>query len=286
MIAAKFSLRCLPVVPQALQLGQRFLQRLRSQIYAFGCHLYSQEAGFSFSKNHPESLPGWFRRELIEKVGCVCRLSDWDLPYTVNMIEPQDQRSKPESPGEVTRLIRRWQSGSDAALEDLLPLVYAELRQIAGTYLAREDVEVSLQPTELVSETFLRLVRQGTAHADCRQHFFAAAAQMVRRLLVEAARHRQAACRSSALTVTLDDEMPAPAASADLLDIEAALEDLTKINERQARVVELRFFGGLTIPEVASISEVSVATTERDWSAARRWLRRRLASIRPMSEPT
>ena len=199
------------------------------------------------------------------------------------MVEPQDQTSKPESPGEITRLIRRWQSGSDGALEDLLPLVYAELRQIAGSYLAREGDEVALQPTELVSETFLRLVRQGTVHADCRQHFFASAAQVVRRLLVEAARHRQAARRSSALTVTLDDEMPAPAASADLLDIEAALEDLTKINERQARVVELRFFGGLTIPEVASISEVSVATAERDWSAARRWLRHRLASIRPMS---
>ncbi|MEM7277437.1 MAG: ECF-type sigma factor [Pseudomonadota bacterium] len=208
------------------------------------------------------------------------------LLYTVNMVEPQDQTRQAESPGEVTRLIRRWQSGSDAALEDLLPLVYAELRQIAGTYLAREDVEVSLQPTELVSEAFLRLVRQGTAHADCRQHFFAAAAQVIRRLLVEAARRRRAARRFSSLTVTLDGEMPAPAASADLLDIEAALEDLTKINARQARVVELRFFGGLTIPEVASISEVSVATTERDWSAARRWLRRRLASIRPMSEPT
>ncbi|MEM7582488.1 MAG: ECF-type sigma factor [Acidobacteriota bacterium] len=184
-------------------------------------------------------------------------------------------------PGEITRLLFEWQGGDAAALDDLIPLVYADLRALAAARLAREIGPRTLQPTALVHEAWVRLVGSDPGRLASRTHFFATAAAAMRRILVEQARRRRAHKRgggADSLTLELEG-MPTPALQPDVLDVHRALDDLARIDERQARVVELRFFGGLTVPEVAELLSVSRATAERDWTAARHWLRRRLESI-------
>jgi RNA polymerase sigma factor (TIGR02999 family) len=180
--------------------------------------------------------------------------------------------------GDITRLLVEWQSGDAAALDDLIPLVYDELRALASAHLAREHGPRTLQPTALVHEAWMRLAGSEPGHLASRNHFFATAAAAMRRILVEQARRRRTRKRGrSEDRITLElDGLPTPSLEPDVLDVHRALEDLARIADRQARMVELRFFGGLTVPESAEVLGVSLATAERDWTAARHWLRRRL----------
>ena len=188
----------------------------------------------------------------------------------------------PGSGGEITRLLGHWSSGQSDALDTLLPLVYQELRGLAATHLFKERSNHTLQPTALVHEAWLRLVDSNPGNVECKTHFFAAAALTMRRILVEHARRRSTKKRAGdqrRITIELEETPGLKADLApDLLDVHDALEDLNLVSERQAKLVELRYFGGLTVPEAAQVLDTSVATAEREWTAARYWLRRRLAS--------
>jgi RNA polymerase sigma-70 factor (ECF subfamily) len=178
----------------------------------------------------------------------------------------------------VTDLLLAWGEGDRQALDRLVPLVYAELRRRARVQLSRERGSHTLQPTALVHETFLRLVDQRDARWRNRAQFFAVSARLMRRILVDHARARAAAKRGGdAVRVALDvaDET-ATGPETDILVLHETLERLASQDERQAHVVELRYFGGLSVEEVASVLEVSEITVKRDWAMARAWLFREL----------
>ena len=179
----------------------------------------------------------------------------------------------PHSPGHVTRLFSQWRSGEEHAAEQLLPQVYEELRRLADSYLRRERPHHTLQPTELVNEAFLRLFGSEMSVAD-RVHFFALAAQVMRRILVDHARRQSAGKRFAPRDrVTLDTSAAIESGtSVDVLDLHRALERFSEFAPRPARLLELRFFGGLTLNEAAEVADVSRATAARDWEAARIWL--------------
>jgi RNA polymerase sigma factor (TIGR02999 family) len=179
---------------------------------------------------------------------------------------------------EVTTLLNRWTAGDKTAFDELMPIIYRELKQMASGFLARESANATLNPTALVHEAYLRLVRQEEVRWDGRAHFFGAASQTMRRILVDAARARLAAKRGSgvrpesldgAITVALAPDL-------DILALDEALTELAAIDPDRARVVELRFFGDLTLEEVAIVMDTSVSTVRRDWAFARAWLYRRL----------
>jgi RNA polymerase sigma factor (TIGR02999 family) len=185
-------------------------------------------------------------------------------------------RTPKPGPGEVTRLLESWRQGDDAARDALIPLVYAELRRRAAGHLRRERRGHTFRPTDLVHETYLKLCAQNPAWQN-REQLFAVASRLMRRILVDHARMRAAAKRGGGVRVTLAEGMAsAPAAEPDLLDLDAALEELSALDERHARLVELRFFGGLNIEEAARALDISVATANRDWMTAKAWLFRRL----------
>lgn len=175
--------------------------------------------------------------------------------------------------GEVTALLGRWQSGDEAALDALLPQVYDEIRQLADRYLRRASGRHTLQPTELANEVLVRFLGSG-AQAKDRLHFFALTAHAMRNILVDRFRRRSAVKRGSDPTlVTLETGLAdLPPVSIDLLDLDRALERFTEVSPRAARVVELRFFVGLTNEEVATVLDVGPATVSREWRAARLWL--------------
>ena len=179
---------------------------------------------------------------------------------------------------EITRLLADWSNGDRGALEKLTPLVYDELRRLAGRYLRQERVGHTLQSTALVHEAFLKLVGQNNVRWQNRAHFFGIAAQMIRRILVDYARARQAGKRGSgAEKLSLDEAIALPGApDLDLLALDDALEGLAKIDERQSRLVELRFFAGLTLEETAEVLQMSIATAKRDWVSAKAWLSREI----------
>ncbi len=185
----------------------------------------------------------------------------------------------PISPAAVDRIFDRLESGGGAAVTDLMPLVYDELRRLARRYVQRERAQ-SIQATDLVHEAYLRLARDRPQRWQGRTHFLAVAAIGMRRVLVERARARGAAKRGgNPVRVTLDDALAAqPGASVDLLALDGALSALAALDARQARIVELRFFGGLTVEETAEAAGVSPATVKRDWTLARAWLRRALGA--------
>jgi RNA polymerase sigma factor (TIGR02999 family) len=177
----------------------------------------------------------------------------------------------------VTRLLQAWRDGDEVARDRLIPLVYAELRRRAAGHLRRERRGHSLRPTDLVHETYLRLCAQNPAWQN-RDQLFGVASRLMRRILVDHARARAAAKRGG-IRVTLVDDLAAstpPSAEPDLLDLDSALDELAALDERQAHLVELRFFGGLSIEESARMLEISVATANRDWVTAKAWLFRRL----------
>jgi len=183
---------------------------------------------------------------------------------------------------DLTRMLIAWRDGDPGALDRLVPLVYDELRRQARLQLRRERAGHTLQPTALVHEAFLRLAGQRRAQWQNREQFFAVAARAMRRVLVDHARARGAAKRGDGRTLIALDEAPAPSAppGVDVLALDRALDRLGEIDPRQARVVELRYFGGLTAPETASALDVSLATVNRDWAMARAWLFRELGGGR------
>lgn len=179
----------------------------------------------------------------------------------------------------VTELLRRWSEGDDDALAELMPVVYAECRRIAERQMRAERVEHTLSPTALVNELYLRLVDQRRATWQNRAQFFATAARLMRRVLVDHARSRGAEKRGGArVLVSLDlaRETPAPSAVGDVVAIDEALERLAERDPDQARIVELRYFAGLTVEETASVLERSPRTIKREWQMARAWLFREL----------
>ncbi len=179
------------------------------------------------------------------------------------------------TPGEVTVLLKAWGEGDASARDRLIPLIYGELRRRAAGHLRRERHGHTLRPTDLVHETYLRL-RAQNAEWHNREQLYAVASRLMRRILVDHARGR-AAVKRGGVRVTLADDLKSSApVEPDLLDLDAALDELAALDERQAELVELRFFGGLDIEEAARALGVSVATANRDWVAARAWLYRRL----------
>jgi RNA polymerase sigma-70 factor (ECF subfamily) len=184
------------------------------------------------------------------------------------------------------KLLSRASGGDPHAVEELMPLVYNELRRLASSYLRRERPGQTLQATALVHEAFVRLVGERTTRWQNRTHFLAIAALSMRQILVQRARARKAAKRGGdPERITLDEQLIAgsgPAAhDLDLIALDAALEKLAALNERQAKIVELRYFGGLTVEEVAEALEISPATVKRHWTVARAWLHKELSSITP-----
>ena len=184
----------------------------------------------------------------------------------------------------VTQLLVEWQNGSQKALDRLIPLVYEELRTIAGRYLSRESVGHTLQSTALVHEAYFRLVGQRRVQWQNRAHFFGIAAQMMRRILVDHARHQHRDKRGGpAQKLSLDEAIAVaePEVDVDLLALDEALTALARIDPRGARIIELRFFSSLTIEETAEVLDVSTGTVKRDWIAARAWLSREMKQEPP-----
>ena len=193
--------------------------------------------------------------------------------------------SSPPSTRHVTRLLIDWRSGNQAALDELLPLVYKELRRLAQARLREERKDHTLQATALVHEAYVRLVDLDRLTFSDRTHFFAIAARVMRQVLVDHARRKRSDKRGGGATmITLGGVSVAASSKAldvDVLDLDTALEELAAVDERVARVVELKFFVGLTLEETAEALSISHATVEREWAVAKAWLFRRLATVRP-----
>ena len=179
-------------------------------------------------------------------------------------------------PEAVTRLLHAWSTGDLGARDQLMPMVYAELRRRAAAHLKRERPGHTLRPTDLLHEAYLRLCAQNAGFKN-RDHFFGVASRLMRRVLVDHARARSAAKRGKACRVTLAEDVAAASPPVDLLELDAALDELFALDEREAQVVELRFFGGLTLQETARVLGISLATAKNDWAHARAWLFARLA---------
>jgi RNA polymerase sigma-70 factor (ECF subfamily) len=184
-----------------------------------------------------------------------------------------------QPPESVTQLLVDWSKGDQKALDKLMPLVYSELRKLAGNYLRRERQDHTLQPTALVNEAYLKLIDQRNARWQNRAQFYGVAAQLMRRILVDHARAHQAAKRGGSdqqrLSITSAGQL-GEKPETDLLALHEALEELGTIDPQQSRIVELKFFGGLSIEETAEVLGVGHATVERDWKMARAWLRHKL----------
>ena len=180
---------------------------------------------------------------------------------------------------QITQMLVDWGNGDQAALEKLTPLVYTELHRLARRYMGRERPGHTLQTSALVNEAYIRLIDWKKIQWQNRAHFFAVSAQLMRRILVDFARTRNYAKRGGALpNVSLDEAtVISREKSGDIVALDDALDSLAQLNERQSRVVELRFFGGLSLEEIAEVLKVSVGTVRRDWSLARAWLHRELS---------
>jgi RNA polymerase sigma-70 factor, ECF subfamily len=210
-----------------------------------------------------------------------------ERPPSVNRIAlPRSRQGGPPG-GEVTDLLRAWGRGDLQARDRLVPLVYAALRRRAAAYLRRERADHTLQPTALVHEAYLRLVGQERVIWQNRAHFLGVAAQMMRRILVDHARGRSRDKRpDAALRVTLDDRVGAAGPrECELLLVDLALTELATLDPRQGRIVELRYFGGLTDEEVAEVLGVSRSTVTREWRIAKGWLYRRMTTGRERELP-
>ncbi len=180
---------------------------------------------------------------------------------------------------EVTQLLQGWRQGDRQALDALLPLVYNELRRLAHFQLRRERLDHTLQSAALVHEAYLRLIGSDPPEWESRTHFFAIAAQLMRQILVDYARRRDAAKRGGGVCkVSIDEVAPTPRRTdLDVVALDDALQALEKIDPRQSRVVELRFFAGLSLEEISEALDMGTATVQRDWTAARAWLHREMS---------
>ncbi|HEV2420321.1 MAG TPA: ECF-type sigma factor [Candidatus Acidoferrales bacterium] len=183
----------------------------------------------------------------------------------------------------VTQLLNRWTNGDERALHDLAPIVYEELRRLAHYYLLSERPEHTLESAALVNEAYLRLLGGQPVELQNRNHFFAVASRLMRQVLVDYARNRKAAKRDGGCRISLSNAMNISVTSdEDLVALDRALEELAGIDERQARIVELKFFGGLSSSSAASVLDISRATVDREWAVARLWLHRH---VRAAAQP-
>ena len=188
---------------------------------------------------------------------------------------------------ELTELLQEWRGGDRAALDSLLPIVYRELLRLAHFQMRQERPEHTLQSSALVHETYMRLVGLNPPNWESRTHFFAIAAQLMRQILVDHARRYRSGKRGGGVEVlSLEDSDVSEFGTdkgPDIVAIDDALQSLSKIDDRKARVVEMRFFGGLNFEEIAEVLKVSAATVARDWSTARAWLHREISRSKPDS---
>lgn len=181
------------------------------------------------------------------------------------------------SSGDVTQMLLEWSSGNRLALDQLMPVVYDELHKIAKRYLRREPTDHTLQATALVNEAFLRLIDQRNVSWQNRSHFFALAAQAMRRIMVDHARRRLAEKRSGGLKLSLNEAIDlTDEKGLDVVALDDALLSLATFDPQQCHIVELRFFGGLSIKDTATVLGISPATVKRDWTLAKAWLHREI----------
>jgi RNA polymerase sigma factor (TIGR02999 family) len=175
---------------------------------------------------------------------------------------------------DLTELLQAWQNGNQEAIHRLMPLVYRELHRIAGRYMRRQRVDYTFQTTALVHEAYCKLVDQKRVHWQNRAHFFAIASKLMRRIVVDQARKHASLKRGSAIhKVTLNESaVVSPARSEEFIALDEALTALAKIDPRKSRLVEMKFFGGLSTDEMAKVEQVSITTIEREWRKARAWL--------------
>jgi RNA polymerase sigma factor (TIGR02999 family) len=180
--------------------------------------------------------------------------------------------------GQVTELLRHWTQGDEKALEELLPLVYKELRRLAHYHLQAERPDHTLQSTALVHEAYLRLMGGQPMHFENRAHFIAVASRLMRQVLVDYARERRAGKRQGGCRIELEClEAIAVKNDSELLALDDALTELARVDPRQGQIVEMKFFGGLTAPEISQVMNLSRATVDRDWATARVWLHRQMS---------
>jgi RNA polymerase sigma factor (TIGR02999 family) len=185
----------------------------------------------------------------------------------------------PESEsGQVTELLRHWRRGDERALDTLLPLLYQELRRLAHYHLQSERPDHTLQTTALVHEAYLRMVGSQSVDLQNRAHFIAVASRLMRQILVDYARERRASKRDGGCRIAVEylDALPV-SGDAELLALDDALNQLASIDERQGKIVEMKFFGGLSAPEISEVLGISRATVDRDWATARVWLHRQMS---------
>jgi len=179
------------------------------------------------------------------------------------------------APSDVSRLLIDWGNGDQAALDELIPLVYAELRRLAGRYMRRESEGHTLQTSALINEAYLRLVDQKRVRWQSRAHFFGVAAQLMRRILVDHARSRSRDKRGGGMErVSLGEHVASPNELEEVLALDEALTKLAGMDPRKCKIVEMKFFGGLTTDEVAEVLKVTSRTVDREWRKAKAWLKR------------
>jgi RNA polymerase sigma factor (TIGR02999 family) len=192
---------------------------------------------------------------------------------------PNQSQGGDAARGDITALLEAWREGDQTALEKLTPIVYKELHRLAGRYMRGERPGHSLQTTDLVNEAYMRLVDYKRMHWQNRAHFFAVSAQLIRRILVDHARRRNLKRGAGFKHVSLDEVAVAGGGrSADLVALDDAMKALAQVDPRKERVVEMRFFGGLSVEETAEVLKVSTVTVMRDWSTAKAWLYRELSA--------
>lgn len=178
---------------------------------------------------------------------------------------------------DVTELLQKWSGGDNAALEELTPVIYAELHRIAKSYMSRERSEHTLQTSALVNEAYVRLIDWKSAKWENRAHFFGVSAQLMRRILVDFARKRPRVNDERVRQVSIEEALVVSGEKdADLVALDEALNELARFDERKAKIVELKFFGGLSVEETAEVLKISAVTVMREWSKAKAWLYREL----------
>jgi RNA polymerase sigma factor (TIGR02999 family) len=185
----------------------------------------------------------------------------------------------PEDPsGDVTQLLRHWARGDESALGALVPVMHRELRRLAHYHLKSERADHTLQSTALVNEAFLRLLGSQPIELQNRSHFIAVASRLMRQILVDYARSRSASKRDGGCRIALENLADLPGAEdMELVALDQALDELSRFDARQARIVEMKFFGGLSAPEISEVLGISRATVDRDWATARVWLHRQMS---------
>lgn len=199
------------------------------------------------------------------------------LPQCQVLGRLKGERVSESSPQPVSALLMKWRAGDQEALQALIPLVYQELRRIAQHHLRQERPDHTLQSTALVHEAYLRLVRQAPAEVENRAHFLAVASRLMRQILVDHARGHRAAKRGGGLKLELQDAMAEQKAqNVDLIALDNALNELARLDPQQSQIVEMRFFGGLSIEDTAEVIGVSRTTVKREWATARAWLLREM----------